>query len=204
MSADGVIVLECPWSDNLTDAESVRPFIEGWAAVRQFPFSYRMYYDANSLTHWLNVFAEDTSLGACYIAGHGNGGRLSGLNRDINLVSLGKATGDNVKSPNRKGVLFGSCEVGGKLDSFLSACSNRISWTAGYDRTVPWMESTICDLLFLEYVLAGRVCRKDGAFALASNGGFRCQTASSASIARRWLYEDCGLAALCGFVVHER
>lgn len=204
MNANGILVLECPWSDNLSDATSVRPFIEGWATVRQLPFSYRMYYDANSLAHWLNVFAKDKALGACYVAGHGNGGRLSGLTRDINLASLGKATGRNSKSSIRKGVLFGSCDVGSNLDSFLSGCSNRISWVAGYDRTVPWMESMMCDLLFLEYVLTGRPRRKDGAFSLTPSGSFRYQTATSISMARSWLLEDCGLAALCGFVAHER
>lgn len=203
MSADGIFVLECPWSVELTDTTTVRPFVHGWADIREVPFSYRMYYDGATLAHGLELFVSDPNVRACYVAGHGNKGRLGGLKKDINLMSLAKATTRSTTGPT-KGILFGACDVGHRLQDFLDACGRGIGWVAGYERTVPWMESTICDLLFLEYMLSGRVKRKEGSFLTNPTGSFKIQRASSASQARAWIVKDCGLASLCGLVVCER
>lgn len=204
MDSKGLLVLESTWSDKLTDGTSVRRFLEGWAQdahetqTDQFLFSYRMYYDQQSLAFWLAEFARSSKFNVCYIAGHGEGGRLWGLDQNINLGSLAKATDVGKRNAHRKGVLFGSCEVGGRLERFLESCGPRIVWAAGYSEVVPWAESTLCDLLFLQYLYRGRYRRgKQGLF------NTKDETTSAAD-AMKWVLEDYPLAERLGFTVLER
>jgi len=73
-----LLVLECPWSDDLEDKQSVRLFMQGWADLNKISLSYRMYYSARDLTLWLARFIKHDEMQVCYIAGHGKGGRLRG------------------------------------------------------------------------------------------------------------------------------
>lgn len=201
----GILVLESPWEEDLSDRKSVRPFIEGWARLHNIPVCYRMYHNAEDLKHWLQKFSADSSLSACYIAGHGAGGRLGGLSSDINLMKVATVTRDaNLNQNTRKGILFGTCDVGAKLTSFLNACGDGISWCAGYSKTVPWTESTLCDVLFLDYMLNGRMRRSNQQFEMSAKGDFKVQKAKSAEVARGWLVEDMAVAKLCGFVAFDR
>jgi len=201
----GILVLESPWGEDLSDNTSVRPFIEGWAKLHDISVCYRMYHDAEDLRHWLQEFSSDTSLSACYIAGHGIGGRLSGRNSNINLMNLAAATSESTPGRNmRKGVLLGTCDVGNKLQDFLNACGEGISWCAGYTKTVPWVESTLCDVLFLDYVLNGRRRRSGQGFEMSGKGEIKVQRAKSAQKACQWLVKDMAVAKLCGFVAVDR
>ena len=205
MSAKGILVLECPWSDRIDEPKTVRPFIEGWAHLCEFPFSYRMYYDSATLSHWIRTFVMDDRLTVCYIAGHGKGGRLTGLLKNINLPSLANVVRNNPKGSGRpgKGILFGACDIGSSLEDFLNQCGRSIQWVAGYNKTVPWMESTVCDLLFLDYVLNGRIRRDNGLIAQGDTDKFSVQSTRSMQKIRDWVYQDMSLAQLLGFDVYE-
>ena len=89
-----LLVLESVWSEDLTNSISVKPFIDGWAALTEVDLTYRTYHDKRVLQYWLREFVCDSDLKVCYIAGHsaGAGGRLGGLVEDINVTALGPAT----------------------------------------------------------------------------------------------------------------
>ncbi len=200
-----LLVLESPWSKDLADETSVRPFMEGWADLRNIEISYRMYHNKNDLAHWLGLFMAHPALRICYIAGHGQGSRLTGLTKDINPSSISKATKQRGKAGNyQKGILLGSCEVGSDLRKLLKNCGRQISWVAGYDREIPWMEATICDLLFIDYMLFGRIkVSKDEKF-LKRRGEFVSSQTKRAKRAAKWVRLDCKLAARCGFKAVDR
>ena len=149
-----LFILEHPWSDDLTESDSVGPFVEAWARLRNIKTSYRMYHDKEDMTYWIKKFVLSDSIRICYLAGHGKGGRIAGLFNGINLASLSEATKLKGKQKKiKKGILLGTCEIGGKLSQILEGCGDKIDWVAGYDREIPWLESTLCDLLFIEYIL---------------------------------------------------
>jgi len=200
-----LLVLESPWSTDLADETSVRPFIEGWADLRNIEISYRMYHDKNDLEHWLSLFMAHPVLRICYIAGHGQGSRLKGLTKDINPSSISKATKKRRNAAScQKGILLGSCEIGADLRTLLNSCGKKISWVAGYDREIPWMEATICDLLFIDYMLFGRIkVSKDRTF-LKRRGEFVSSETKLAKRAAKWVRIDCKLATRCGFKAVDR
>jgi len=199
-----LLVLESPWSNDFGDETSVRLFMRGWADLRNIELSYRMYHDKNDLAHWLRLFIAHPALRICYIAGHGKGSRLTGLTKDINPSSISKATKARGKIGNcKKGILLGSCEVGSDLLKLLNDCGKRISWVAGYDREIPWMEATICDLLFIDYMLFGRIKVRRGKF-LKRRGEFLSLKPQKAALAAKWVRRDCKLSVRCGFKAVDR
>ncbi len=199
-----LLILENPWASDLADNTTVRPFLDGWAQVTRLPTSYRRYHDAEDLSLWLEAFVRDASLKICYIAGHGTRGRLAGLTKGINLKGVAAATKRRGPAgPKGKGILLGACEVGTKLDEFLANCGSRIDWVAGYARDVPWIEATLCDLLFIEYIMRGRTVRDEAGFSYKS-GSLRSRRPSSAVQAVDWVKQDYPLAALCGFDARDR
>jgi hypothetical protein len=199
-----LLILENPWASDLADNTTVRPFLDGWAQVTRLPTSYRRYHDAEDLSLWLEAFVRDASLEICYIAGHGTRGRLAGLTKGINLKGVAAATKKRgLSGPKGKGILLGACEVGTKLDEFLANCGSRIDWVAGYARDVPWIEATLCDLLFIEYMMRGRTVRDEGGFKYR-NGSLQSRRPSSAAQAVDWVKRDYALAAICGFGARDR
>lgn len=158
-----VLVLESVWSDDLGDSTSVRPFLEGWGDSLGIRVSFRSYHDRGDLQHWLSQFwRAQINPRICYIAGHGNGNRLGGLNKDINLASAIATAIPRKPGPQRdvgaKGIHFGACNVGNqeRLEEVLKSTANGLSWVSGYAHAVPWTESMLCDLLFLSYLIRGR------------------------------------------------
>lgn len=199
-----VLILENPWASDLADNTTVKPFLDGWAQLTGRPTSYRRYHDAEDLALWLSAFIGDPFLKICYIAGHGSRGRLAGLTKGINLKGVAAATKKRGPGgPKGKGILLGSCEVGTKLDEFLRNCGSRIDWVAGYATDVPWLEATLCDLLFIEYMMRGRTLRSKGGFTHRKDS-LQSRRPSSATQAVRWVKEDYPLAILCGFDARDR
>lgn len=202
-----ILVLESPWTSGLSEGKSVKPFIEGWALIGKATLRYEKFHDMKDLTHFIRLFMAEPGLNVCYIAGHGSGGRLKGMKGGINLKSLANATKRRGVSGNGgKGILLGACEVGGSLERLLMNCSPRIAWVAGYDRRIPWVEATLCDLLFLEYLSAGRI-KPDGDKSrkfLRRNGKFVSMTSSSAERVARWVRSDFKLAVRCGLTAMDR
>ncbi|WP_329734741.1 hypothetical protein, partial [Archangium sp.] len=151
-------MLENIWSDDLADSTSVRPFLEGWAASLDVRVGFRSYHGRDDLVHWLSEFwSAKSNPWICYIAGHTSGNRLSGLTSNINLTqafssAIPRKPGPQLDvGPNPKGVLLGTCVVGGRAKrlELLESTANSLQWVAGYEKVVPWMESTLCELLFL-------------------------------------------------------
>jgi hypothetical protein len=203
-----VLVLESPWDDDISDRKSVRLFVEGWSDISDMHLCYRTYHDSDDLVKCIEKFVKHPKLKVCYIAGHGVGGRLAGAdgNKNINLRNIALATKKRGKGgKNNKGILLGSCDVGRKAEKFLSDCGSRIRWVAGYDRETPWFEGTICDLLFIEYMVRGRI-RVDnkGTFFKNSSDDFESRRTSSAEIAAKWIESDFSVAKKCGFLAIDR
>ena len=199
-----LLILENPWATDLAENATVKPFLVGWAQATGLATSYRRYHDAEDLGLWLKAFVLHSSLKVCYIAGHGSRGRLVGLTKGINLKGVAAATKKRGSSGSKgKGILLGACEVGTKLDVFLANCGSRIDWVAGYSHEVPWIESTLCDLLFIEYMVRGRTLRDGGGFKYR-RGNLASRRASSATQAAVWVKQDYPLATLCGFDARDR
>lgn len=207
-----ILVLEHPWSEDLKNSMSVKPFLDAWSAINNFSISYRMYHDHDDLKLWIKKFVSEPKIKICYIAGHGTGGRLSGLGKKINIGSVlsqetiqpkPKSTDQTVCD---KGILFGSCFVGGSIDKILREnCGEKIKWLAGYGIDVPWMESTICDLLFLQYKLHGRIkVDKDKEFVRDKDDEYKIASTVSAKKAASWVKEDYPVADRCHFTALDR
>jgi len=160
-----ILVLESVWSSDISDNTSVKPFFEGWATQLGVRISFRSYYDANDLKSWLSVFASSrTNPYVCYVAGHGNKNRLHGATGAS--INLSKTISDvfPIKSGPKakvghKGILLGACEVGtaAALENIIKKTDSPLKWIAGYGKSVPWMESTLADILFLTYLIEGRL-----------------------------------------------
>jgi hypothetical protein len=188
----------------LANNASVRPFLDGWAQLTGFPLAYRRYHDAEDLSLWLKAFVQDPSLKICYVAGHGTQGRLTGLTQGINLKGVAMATKQRGPGGSKgKGILLGACEVGTKLDEFLDNCGSRIDWVAGYAHEVPWIEATLCDLLFIQYMFRGRVLQDENGFRYRK-GYLLSRRPSTATQAANWVRRDYPLATVCGFDARDR
>jgi hypothetical protein len=199
-----LLILENPWANDFADNTTVKPFLDGWAQLTRLPTSYRRSHDAEDLSLWLEAFVQDAFLKICYIAGHGTRGRLAGLTKGINLKGVAAATKKRGPTgPKGTGILLGACEVGTRLDRFLGNCGSRIDWVAGYARDVPWIEATLSDLLFIEYMMRGRALRSESGFRYRK-GVLASRRPSSAAQAADWVKEDYPLAAICGFDARDR
>lgn len=159
-----VLVLESTWEDELQDRTSVRPYMEGWGDALGIRVAWRGYNTRQGLAHWLRVFFQArTNPSICYIAGHGEGRKLVDVcGGRFDVVSVLKETCPNLPGPARdgtkgKGLLLGACDVGTAAvrQEILDSTKSSLAWIAGYERTVPWHEATICDQLFLTYLLSG-------------------------------------------------
>jgi len=205
-----LLVLESYWNDDLSDTTSVFPFIDGWSRLSKIPVAYRRYHNSKDLQHWIAEFTRHKQYNLCYIAGHGSGGRLSGLNNDINLAQLAMQTHQDElgRSVPKKGIYFGACEVGQRLKEFLSNCGDKIQWTGGYTCSVPWIESTLCDIKILQYFYEGRVKRThhDGQQIMLTNddGNILCETTPTLNKINKWIFEDYPLSKMFGLKLYTR
>ena len=158
-----LIVLEASWDDEFHIKRSVRPFIEGWANQAAISFAYRSYNDRRDLRHWLECFYRDPTADTIYVAGHGLGTRLVGLgDRGINIAPLLSRVfrkAGRPKAVKPKGLLVGACECFGERvrSRILEETNDRLHWVGGYAVEIPWLESTLVDIAFLEYRFRGRM-----------------------------------------------
>lgn len=197
-----VLILECDWGEDLVSAKSTRPLIEGWANAEGIATVYRGYHDGRDLVHWLRqAFRSSGKPRAIYISGHGRGRFLHAPFRrsDIDFRRvLAAAAWRTPVSHGRRGILLGCCEIGRDLEGLLEAAGGRLDWVAGYAREVPWVESTISDLLFLQYAVVGRTQMALGGKNSRRSGMSNVKT-RSAEKAARWLVKDFPLASDLGF-----
>lgn len=101
-----------------------------------------------------------------------------------------------------RGILLGCCEIGRDTAGLLEAADDRIDWVAGYTREVPCVESTISDLLFLQYAVVGRTQMALGGKNSKRSGMSNVRTRPER--AARWLLKDFPLATELGFCAMDR
>ena len=210
MPTTSLMVLESSWSDEITTPHStVKPFFDGFGATLQRQIAYQNFHDERSLRYWLRQFFT-SNIPILYIAGHGRDGYLRPLGET--KVDFGRLVprclpNKKVSEPLKpKGIMLGACSIGGTeyREDILQRTRHPLTWLATYDRTVPWIETTLFDLLFLSYLLEGRCVQKNGEFLLTKTNIMRTNKAKHAEHAYDWLVKDCALAAETGFGVSDR
>jgi hypothetical protein len=192
-----ILVLESDWGEDLVDCKSARPFIEGFASALGITTVFRSFHTGRDLTHWLRqVFLSSRSPRVVYIATHGTRRCLHPslskkglLLRDV-VATAAKGTR---RRPAKRGLLLGVCEIGNDLDGILAAARGRFAWAAGYEVEIPWVESMLTDIAFLNYLFAGRgVESSNGKRVVRANlGSVRTRSAERAA---SWLLDDFGVA----------
>lgn len=190
MSPPSLLLLEAAWVPGLEPAPSVRPFIEGWAAHQGLTVCYRSFGAGEELAHWLRHFLASESLCVAYLAAHGCNGSLHTPTSEIPLAALARALAHGRRRRSiGKGIMFGACQLGRHLDTFLCETKQKFDWALGYSETIPWLGATVTDLLFLEYLFAGIAMRADDADS----------SLAEETDAAMWLVaEHCRLAELMG------
>jgi len=121
-------------------------------------FSYEVFQNAEGLRDRLS--AVDTGIGKreklAYFACHGTEKSLCAV-QDISRTKLkhiiaGLTTYD--------GLLFGACDfVTLETAEQLLDAAPYCRWVAGYSSWTPWLEGTLCDLLFFRLLLSGKLRR---------------------------------------------
>jgi hypothetical protein len=192
-----LLVLESDWGEDLVDARSTRPFLEGLASALDITIVYRTFHTGRDLTHWLRqMFLAKGKPGIAYISSHGDGrflrASLAAAGIDLRRVLAAAARGTR-QHHGKRGLLLGACEVGRDLDGILAAARGRLSWVAGYQVAVPWVESTLIDLAFLAYLLSGRrVHAANGKCVLRRH--LRTTKTTLSEKAATWVGQDFGVA----------
>ena len=150
------LVLESYWSEEITQRESVLPFVKGLCDLNSWEFFYRTFDSLNDLELWLGRFDRIRRSRAekiVYIATHGSSeGKLWTLEQTIPLSKLGKLL---AKARTVHGLHLGSCNLGQPKSLETLMNETGLSWVAAYDQEVPWLESTTLDLLFWSWIYAG-------------------------------------------------
>jgi len=198
-----ILVLEAPWSPaNLYDSTSVRGFISAWAEESGVRVAFRHYNDRRDLVHWLSMFLKGRGgPSIVYVAGHGAGKMMQHVHGDSSLRSILKRVATMVglaaSRRRRKGLLLGCCEVGADLGDLMEAGRGRFAWIAGYSQEVPWLEATIADIVFLDYMTRGRLVPAKRGF-LAEIRHLRVHQTCRASTVAQWVREDYRVATMLG------
>ena len=143
-----ILVLESPWDNESVNSPSVWPMVREFASARGLKAFHQTFFDKSSFQHWVQAYNSEPISGPklLYVAAHGDNGRLCGLKKDINRSTIISTL---VDSKNIKFVHFGSCLFGSQknLQELLTEAEH-LSWAAGYNERVDWIDSTLFDILF--------------------------------------------------------
>lgn len=155
---------EAQW-DKLHD-ESVKPFfaqlkreLDEDGSGHDALFSYYVFGTAEGLSAALNYKLDvglDARLKIGYFGVHGQPDKLQALD-SINRTKLRNIL---IKTTNFDGLYFGACDFANQKTA--EALLNNIStlkWVAGFSKWTPWLEGTICDIMFFRLLLSGRFRR---------------------------------------------
>jgi hypothetical protein len=192
-----LLVLESDWGEDLVDCKSSRPFIEGLASALGITAVFRSFHTGRDLEYWLRqVFLSKSSPRVVYIATHGTRRCLhpSLSKKGVQLRDVVAAAAKGTRHHRvKRGLLLGVCEIGNDLDGILAGAKGRFAWAAGYEVEIPWIESMLTDIAFLNYVLSGRgVESLNGKRFVCAN--LDLVRTRSAERAARWLLDDFGIA----------
>lgn len=155
-----LLVLEQPWSKISVDPRqpSVRPFLEGFAALNNMPTYYATYFDGHSFDKALQYLLDAHHLDSVdkvilYIAGHGAGARLGGdFGRAMNLGSLFQRL-EKYGKKRIAGLVLDSCELGMNEHLIPDAMKQvRLSWLIAYGASMGWMSSMLINLNLLQHL----------------------------------------------------
>jgi hypothetical protein len=157
-------IYEAQW-DKLHD-ESVKPFFaqlkrecEKREEEHDPLFSYYVFGTAQGLEAALNYKLDvglDGRLKIGYFSVHGEPEYIKALNK-INRVKLRNIL---IETTNFDGFYFGTCDFANrKTAEVLLDNISPLKWVAGYAKWTPWLEGTICDILFFKLLLTGRFRR---------------------------------------------
>jgi len=159
-----VKIYEAQW-DKLHE-ESVKPFFaqlkrecESWEEDHDPLFSYYVFGTAQGLAAALNYKLDvglNGRLKIGYIGVHGEPNKL------LPLVDISRTKLRNIliNTTNFDGFYFGVCDFANRktAESLLNNISP-LKWVAGYSKWTPWLEGTICDILFFRLLFSGRFRR---------------------------------------------
>lgn len=153
---DSIMVLENYWEkdilENTSNEISVKKFFEGFAELHKLKLYFRYFSDEKDIRHWINLYEKiNTKPKLLYIAAHGAKGRIDGTHKSINLSTF-------IKLLKRKKyinyLMLGSCFVGNDSNLIKILKSNKnLLWVASYENSIPWIDSTVFDVLFLSRIL---------------------------------------------------
>lgn len=150
------LILESYWSDNLTERDSVFPFLKGLCDLYRWESHYRTFDSANDIELWVRQFNKLRRSGQqkiIYVASHGSAkGVLATMEQKIPIGALTSAV---KKASSVIGLHLGACSLGQPKVLVDMLKDTPITWVAAYDREVPWLESTMLDLLFWSWIYAG-------------------------------------------------
>jgi hypothetical protein len=155
---------EAQW-DKLHE-ESVKPFfaqlkreLDDDQSGHDALFSYYVFQTADGLAAALNYKLDvglDARLKIGYFGVHGQPDHLQAL-APINRVKLRNIL---IKTTNFDGLYFGACDfVNRKTAEMLLNNISTLKWVAGFSKWTPWLEGTICDIMFFRLLLSGRFRR---------------------------------------------
>jgi hypothetical protein len=157
-------LFEAQW-DKL-HSESVKPFfaqlkreLDEDQSGHDAMFSYYVFGTAEGLEAALNYKLDvglDSRLKIGYFGVHGQKDKIQALH-DINRVKLRNIL---IKTTNFDGLYFGACDfMNQKTAEVLLNNISTLKWVAGFSKWTPWLEGTICDIMFFRLLLSGRFRR---------------------------------------------
>jgi len=150
------LVLEALWSEDLRDLSSIYPFISGLCTANEWTLYYRWFDSANDIQHWVNRFQRmrvgRDKAKILYLAAHGT---RKGLETREGLIPGAKLVPILRKAPSIRGVHLGSCALARSDMPRRLIEKTKVRWVAGYTKEVHWLESTLVDLLFLDWMYTG-------------------------------------------------
>jgi hypothetical protein len=168
-------VFEAQWDDQ--HDESVKPFFQqlrrDTAAIderrrgrrRKRPghdalFSYTVFQNVDGLRGDLN-HQDRGALNRkkiAYFACHGRPNMICAV-QDISRTQLKNILAER---SDYDGFFFGACDfVNRDTATQLLTAATYCRWVAGYEKWTPWLEGTLCDLMFFRLLLTGRFNRPE-------------------------------------------
>lgn len=146
-SKNALIILERPWNLSQRDRNvvSVLPYFQGLERFNEkFDLYHSNFYEAKSFDMALDELTQlNYKNYFVYIACHGAGKRLGGMNLSTLLESINA----KAKEKNIVGTILGSCLVGNNISHLeVYTESSSIVWKLGYKCSVDWLEGTLLDL----------------------------------------------------------
>lgn len=157
-------VYEAQW-DKL-HSETVKPFFkqlkrecDAYEEGHDPLFSYYVFGTAGGLRAALNYKLDtglDGRLKIGYFSVHGEPHRLLALDN----ITRTRFRNIIIETTNFDGLFFGACDFANrKTAKALLDNISPLKWVAGYAQWTPWLESTICDIMFFRLLLSGRFRR---------------------------------------------